>query len=56
MFGVYCGCKSGDGGCGWCGSVVVVRVVCGVRIGVTVGCVGTKGEGAVSSGGSVFVR
>ena len=55
MFDVYYGCKSGDGGCGWCGSVGVVGVVCGVRIGVAVGCVGTRGEGAVSSGGSVCV-
>ena len=31
-----------------------MRVVCGVRIGVAFGCVGTRGEGAVSSGG-VFV-
>ena len=35
--------------------VGVVRVVCGVRIGVAVGCVGTRGEGAVSSGRSVCV-
>ena len=33
----------------------MVEVVCCVRIGVAVGCVGTRGEGVVSSGGSVSV-
>ena len=50
LFGGYDGCESGDRGCGWCGSVGV-EVVCGVRMGVAVGCV----EGVVSIGGSVSV-
>ena len=29
--------------------------VCGVRMGVTVSCVGTRGKGVVSTGGSVNV-
>ena len=53
MFGGCDGCESGDRGCVWCGSVGVVEAVCGVRMGVTVGCVGTRGEGVVSSGRSV---
>ena len=32
-----------------------MRMVCGVRIGMAVGCVGTRGECAVHSGGSVCV-
>ena len=35
--------------------VGVVGVVCGVRIGVAVDCVGTRAEGVVSNGGSVCV-
>ena len=54
LFGGYDGCESGDRGCGWCGSVGV-EVVCGVRMGVAVGCVGTRGEGVVNIGGSVSV-
>ena len=57
LFGRYDGCESGDTdrGCGWCASVGVVGVVCGVRMGVVVGCVGTRGESVVSSGGSASV-
>ena len=33
----------------------MVEVVCGVRIGVAIGCVGTRGEGVVTSGGSASV-
>ena len=55
MFGEYDGCESGDRACGWCDGVGVVEVVCGVRMGVGVGSVGKRGEGVVSSGGSVSV-
>ena len=55
LLGGYDGCESGNGGCGWCGSVGAVRVICGVRMGVANGCVGTRGKGVVSSGGSVSV-
>ena len=55
FFGGYDGCQNGDRGCGWCGSVGMVGVVCDVRMGVAVGCVGTRGEGVVSSRGSVRV-
>ena len=48
-------CESGDKGCGWCGDVDVVEVVCGVRMGVAVGGVRATGNGVVSSGGSVSV-
>ena len=34
---------------------LVVGVICGARIGVAVGCVGTRGEGVVSSRGSISV-
>ena len=54
-FGGYDGCKSGDRDCGWCGGVGVVDLVCEVKMGVVVGGVGTRGEGVVSSGGSVSV-
>ena len=33
----------------------MVEVGCGVRIGVAIGCVGTRGEGVVTSGGSASV-
>ena len=52
LFGGYDECESDERSCGWCG---VVEVVCGVRMGVAVGGVGTRGEGVVSSGGSVSV-
>ena len=55
LFRGYDGCESCDRGCGWCGSVGVMDLVCGVRIGVAVGSVGTIGKGVVSSGGSVSV-
>ena len=55
LFGEYDGCESGDGGCGWCCSVGVVGVICGVGMGVENGCVGARGKGVVSSGGSVSV-
>ena len=48
-------CESGDKGCGSCGDVGVVEVVCGVRMGVAVGGVKATGKGVVSSGGSVSV-
>ena len=48
-----CVCESGDRACGWCGSVGVLGVVCGVRMGVAVDCVVTREEGVASSGGSV---
>ena len=35
--------------------VGVVEVVCGVRMGMAVSCIGTRGEGVVNSGGSVSV-
>ena len=35
--------------------VGVVGVVCGVRMGMAVSCIGTRGEGVVNSGGSVSV-
>ena len=45
LLGGYDGCERGNGGCGWCGGVGDV----------TVGGVGARGEGVVSSGGSVSV-
>ena len=51
MFGGYNGCESSDRGCGWCGGVGVVEVVCRVRMGVVVGGVRNRGEGVVNSGG-----
>ena len=54
LFGGYDGCESGDRGCGWCGGVRVVEIVCGVRIGVGVGGVGCE-EGVVSGRGNVSV-
>ena len=54
LFGEYDGCESGDRGCGWCGGVRVVEIVCGVRIGVGVGGVGCE-EGVVSGRGNVSV-
>ena len=48
-------CENGDKGCGWCGDIGVVEVVCGVRMGVAVGSVRATGKGVVSSGGSVSV-
>ena len=53
LFGEYDGCESGDRGCGWCGGVGVLEVVCGVSMGVGVDCVGSRGEAVVSSGGNV---
>ena len=51
----------GGGGCMMDVKVVievvvgVVGVVCGVRMGMAVSCIGTRGEGVVNSGGSVSV-
>ena len=54
LFGEYDGCESGDRGCGWCGGVGVLEVVCGVAMGVGVDVgVGSRGEAVVSSGGNV---
>ena len=50
MFERYGGCENGDRGCGWCGGVGVVRVVCGVRMSVGVSSVGNRGEGVADSG------
>ena len=55
LFRGYDGCESYDRGCAWCSSVGVVDLVCGVRMGVAVGGVGTIGRGVVSSGRSVSV-
>ena len=53
--GGYHGCESGDRGCGWCGGVGVVEVLCSVRMGVGVGIVGNRGWGVVSGGESASV-
>ena len=61
LFEGYDGCENGDRGCGWCGGVGcssgvdVVKVVCGVRMGLGVSDVGNRGEGKVSSGENVSV-
>ena len=49
MLGKYDGCESSDRGCGRCGVVGMVDVLCGVRMGVGVGGVENRGEGVVSS-------
>ena len=50
------GCKSGDRGCGWGGSVGVMEVVSGVGMSVRDGGAGNKGDGVVSSEGDGWWR
>ena len=55
LFWEYDEFESGDRGWGWCDSVGVVEVVCGVRMVVGVGSAGNRGESVVVSGGNVSV-
>ena len=61
LFEGYDGWENGDRGCGWCGGVGcfsgvgVVKVVCGVRMGLGISDVGNRGEGKVSSGENLSV-